>query len=616
MHNLARRLLITAAIAIWVFPTSDARAACDASGTDAAVLATAHASIDAACPCQTADSPSAYRHCARQIVRALVSGASLPRTCSQEASRYATKSVCGRPGAVVCCRVRDNGRVSHRVFADPAACVDGSRLNACISDWQSVVTGCNASGCVPSPVCGNAIVEPGEDCDPPDLYMLTCDASCHVVACETVPAACGNGIIEAGEACEPPGVASCGRDCQLAACQAPALGEIDVACVEGGTAVAVGAASTGYLVAWTGPHRRDAEILARRFDHSGAGADGSLTVVSEALPCASYSSGPEVTFDGTDYYVAWSAYTVLPGAVGVAEQAIYGRRLGGTAGTAAMDQLASTIPFGICRTNIGGPTSVAAVAPALFAVGWQTVATCLGNVIYRSPVGALIDFTTAPTQTGVPLGYPRAAPPTAVSSSAASVASLAGDTLWVWYAIYAASPTPPYEYFVAAAWTSAGATTAPIVLTTRRPFVNNGRPGVAAGSASLLVTWAQGADDLATTATEIRAVRVTRPLGRIDVDGGLLLAATSTIVSSGPVVAFDGTRWLVVWTETAGISHDLRAVAVEADGSVVDPSPRLLATNVAAQEPGAASTGDGKVLVSFVRTDGASSAIRAVLVTP
>jgi hypothetical protein len=492
--------------------------------------------------------------------------------------------------------------------------VDGGGFVACISDWQSVVTGCNASGCVPSALCGNGIVESGEDCDPPDL--LTCDATCHVIACETVPAACGNGVIDAGEACEPPGVASCGRDCQLAACQAPALGEIDVACVEGGTAVDVGAASTGYLIAWSGPHRREAEILARRFDQSGVGADAGLTVVSDALPCASDSSDPSVASDGSDYYVAWYVYTAFPGPVGAGEQAIHGRRLGGTAGAEAMDQLDSNVPFGQCRTNIGGPMSAAAVAPSLFAVGWQAVATCFGNVIYRSPLGALMDFTAAPTQAGVPLGYAPAAPPAAHSSGAAAVASLAGDTLWVWHAVYADSPTPPYDFFMAAAWTSSGATTAPFVLTTRRQFVGNGRPGVAAGSASLLVAWAQGADDLATTATEIRAVRVTRPLGRIDADGGLLLASAATGVSGGPVVAFDGTRWLVVWTEASGASHDLRAVAVEEDGSVVDPSPRLLATDVAAQEPGAASTGNGHVLVSFVRPDGASSAIRAVLVTP
>jgi hypothetical protein len=502
----------------------------------------------------------------------------------------------------------------HRVVADPAACVDGGGFTACVSDWQSVVTGCDASGCVPSPVCGNGIVESGEDCDPPHLF--TCDATCHAIPCETVPAACGNGVVDAGEACEPPGVAACGRDCQLAACHAPALGEIDVTCVEGSTTVDVGATSSGYLVAWNGPHRRQAEILARRFGQSGAAADAGLTVVSDALPCASGSSDPSVTSDGADYYVAW--YALLASPDPWSTQAIYGRRLGGTSGAEAMDQLDSRLAAGTCRTDIGGPTAAAGVAPSLFAVGWEGVLRCfVANVTWANPLGALMDFTASPTQTGVPLGYPLPQGLAATaSSSAAAVASLAGDALWVWHAVYAASPTPPYYYFVSAVWASSTGTTAPFVLTARRPFVGGGRPRVAAGSASLLVAWAQGADDLATTATEIRAVRVTRPLGRIDADGGLLLASAATGVSGGPVVAFDGTRWLVVWTEASGGSHDLRAVAVEEDGSVVDPSPRLLATDVAAQEPGAASTGDGHVLVSFVRTDGASSAIRAVLVTP
>jgi hypothetical protein len=52
---------------------------------------------------------------------------------------------------------------------------------------------------------------------------------------------------------------------------------------------------------------------------------------------------------------------------------------------------------------------------------------------------------------------------------------------------------------------------------------------------------------------------------------------------------------------------------VAADGTVLDPSPRLLASNVALGDPAAASAGDGNVLLVFTRTDGAAHAIRAVL---
>ncbi len=64
----------------------------------------------------------------------------------------------------------------------------------------------NDIGC--PPVCGNEIVEFGEDCDPPDA--IDCDD-----ACATIPAVCGNGIVQAGEDCEPPGTTGCDAACQV-----------------------------------------------------------------------------------------------------------------------------------------------------------------------------------------------------------------------------------------------------------------------------------------------------------------------------------------------------------------------------------------------------------------
>ena len=88
-------------------------------------------------------------------------------------------------------------------------------------------------------------------------------------------------------------------------------------------------------------------------------------------------------------------------------------------------------------------------------------------------------------------------------------------------------------------------------------------------------------------------------------------------VTGGPVVGFDGSRWLVVWAEASTPpTHDLRAVAVRDDGTVIDASPRLVASNVLPATLAAASAGDGRVLVVFGRPDGSSTALRATLVTP
>ncbi|MHC4444240.1 MAG: hypothetical protein ACYTA5_16705 [Planctomycetota bacterium] len=56
-------------------------------------------------------------------------------------------------------------------------------------------------------VCGNGIVEEGEECEPPGTTL--CDASCQSIE----PAVCGNGIVEEGEECEPPGTTTCDASC-------------------------------------------------------------------------------------------------------------------------------------------------------------------------------------------------------------------------------------------------------------------------------------------------------------------------------------------------------------------------------------------------------------------
>jgi len=67
----------------------------------------------------------------------------------------------------------------------------------------------------PEGVCGNGIVEPGEDCDGSDLHGMTCDMvehgtsgdlGCDPTLCRfdtsTCQATCGNGVIDAGEDCD------------------------------------------------------------------------------------------------------------------------------------------------------------------------------------------------------------------------------------------------------------------------------------------------------------------------------------------------------------------------------------------------------------------------------
>src|SRR4029450_9220103 len=123
---------------------------------------------------------------------------------------------------------------------------------------------------------------------------------------------------------------------------------------------------------------------------------------------------------------------------------------------------------------------------------------------------------------------------------------------------------------------------------------SSGRPWVGAGASRFLVAGGQSPRDVVATSTEIRGVRVTRPAGRLDPDGGLLLATSlGGAITGGPVAAFDGTVWLVAWVEDVGGTSTLRAVAVRDDGTVVDPMPRTIVSGVSPGDPALASLRDG-----------------------
>jgi hypothetical protein len=61
--------------------------------------------------------------------------------------------------------------------------------------------------CIKVSVCGNGVVEPGEQCEPPNTP--TCSATCQSI----MQAVCGDGIVTSPETCEPPNTATCNATC-------------------------------------------------------------------------------------------------------------------------------------------------------------------------------------------------------------------------------------------------------------------------------------------------------------------------------------------------------------------------------------------------------------------
>ena len=77
-----------------------------------------------------------------------------------------------------------------------ASCVNAAKCAACTTGFCN---GGGATGTCNASTCGDGCVDPskGEQCDPPN--GTTCSATCQTIA---VTAVCGNGVIEAGEQCD------------------------------------------------------------------------------------------------------------------------------------------------------------------------------------------------------------------------------------------------------------------------------------------------------------------------------------------------------------------------------------------------------------------------------
>ncbi len=116
--------------------------------------------------------------------------------------------------------------------------------------------GCDATGsCVPT-VCGDATVQPAEQCDAGAANgtgASCCTAACHFAApgapctgglCDAgglcVPPVCGNGVVEPGEQCDASGANGTAAACCTAFCQftAPGAACTGAVCNAGGTCVA------------------------------------------------------------------------------------------------------------------------------------------------------------------------------------------------------------------------------------------------------------------------------------------------------------------------------------------------------------------------------------------
>lgn len=152
-----------------------ALAACgDAPGDEAAVVA-ARAAIAAACDCARAPSHGAYVRCAADVARQRLREGTLSRACRARVRRCASRSTCGRPGAVVCCHVGAAG-ARCTITNGVASCRAPLGGTVCTGDAESCCDTCTS--CPPSLPTTTTVPRPRSCLDLAPPASCGSDAAC------------------------------------------------------------------------------------------------------------------------------------------------------------------------------------------------------------------------------------------------------------------------------------------------------------------------------------------------------------------------------------------------------------------------------------------------------
>lgn len=149
--SLIRRLAIHAAFGclLTVAWSGVASARCGDDPGDEAAKAAVRADVEAQCPCAAATDRGSYIRCAKGVIKAAVDGGTLPRACSSAVKRCATKSTCGRPGSVTCCRTTASGKVKCSVKKSADKCKPPRGGTAQTTGCTSCCEACSG-GCAPA----------------------------------------------------------------------------------------------------------------------------------------------------------------------------------------------------------------------------------------------------------------------------------------------------------------------------------------------------------------------------------------------------------------------------------------------------------------------------------
>lgn len=322
---------------------------------------------------------------------------------------------------------------------------------------------------------------------------------------------------------------------------------------------------SNFLVAWEDFRSGNGDIYASRVSGAGVVLDAAGIAVSTP---ASGQFSPAVASDGSNFLVAWYDYRSVNGD-------IYAARVSGAG--VVLDAT------GIAVSTAAGDQLYAAVAwnGSNFLVAWTDNRSGASSDIYASRVSSA----------GVVLDASGIAVSTAAGGQhRVKVASDGSNFLAAW-ADFRAGASDIYASRVSGAGTVLDASGIAVSTVAN----SQAAPAVAWNGSNFLVVWQ---DSRSGTTSDIYASRVSGA-GAI-LDGSGIAVSTAANQQSSPVVAWNGSNFLVAWEDyRSGGSFDVYASRVSGAGVVLDASGVAVSTVAGDQYSPAVASDGSNFLVAW-----------------
>ncbi|MFH0777716.1 MAG: hypothetical protein V2A71_03705, partial [Candidatus Eisenbacteria bacterium] len=319
--------------------------------------------------------------------------------------------------------------------------------------------------------------------------------------------------------------------------------------------------TTDYLVVWQDSRAGYSDIYAARVSKAFGVVDLEGKVVAEE---PNIELNPTAAFDGQNYLVVWEVQ--LPGG----NRYILSRRV--TTAAALLDEgpIAVASNWDLVRHN-----PVVSCNGAEYVAVWEGDETGIFNIHGKKIT----------KQGGTGVSCCVSMPNEWQSVPAAALG--AGDYLVVWE-VYRGRDV---DVFSARVNLTGGALDKYPIPISASPGVR-WQPDVASDGSDYLVVW----EDLGGGDSDVFGARVRADGTVVETDGFLIAGAQGDQVR--PAVAFDGTNYLVVWTDDRTGSCDIYGARVAPDGNVLDPDGfAIAAVPFNQRKPDLAFGGTGCVVV-------------------